>query len=144
MPRILEITLENPLPNTITHFEVIIKGDGLSGPSTLRIEPLEDVTYELEFLPLSVYGKKRGEIAFINEELGEIWYKLNLSSSESPVVKPAPIEAQLGKTKEIQIALANPSQQIAHITHKISNPFCFKIKREHIAIPPKMQSRIKI
>jgi hypothetical protein len=101
IPRILEITLENPLPHTIAHFEVTVSGDGLTGPSSLRIEPLQEVTYELEYLPLKVYDYRKGEIAFINEELGEIWYKLKLHSSDAPVIKHPQIQAELGKTKDV-------------------------------------------
>ena len=54
------------------------------------------------------------------------------------------IHAELGKTKNAEITLINPSHKVCLITHKIQNPFCFKIEEEQIQIPPKTKKKVTV
>jgi len=70
------VTLANPLEKAVV-YEAVLTGDGLQGESTFVIPPNENFKYDVYFMPLRV-GKWKGSVAFINEELGEVWYELNL------------------------------------------------------------------
>merc|ERR1719230_1660525 len=73
----VEIALVNPLPEPIT-FEVVLTGDGLLGDRTFTLEGSEtNGVYELFYSPL-VSKVHEGSIAFLNDRVGEFWYKLNL------------------------------------------------------------------
>jgi len=54
---------------------------GLQGDSSFSVQPESTNVYELVFSPLFV-GRHVGSIAFISENLGEIWYDLRLVSED--------------------------------------------------------------
>jgi hypothetical protein len=70
--------LTNPLDKDII-FEVFYEGEGLSGEKILTLDPHQTYTYILLFTPLRPF-KGQGSITFACEELGEIWYRLNLEA----------------------------------------------------------------
>lgn len=77
-----DIALENPLDKR-AEFEVILNGQGLMGEETYTLMPKSSGVYELIFSPLLPF-KEVGSIAFIHEDLGEIWYELELNAEEAP------------------------------------------------------------
>lgn len=42
-------------------------------------------------------GRSKGSIAFINENLGEIWYELSLNCEEQPPQRLNLLKSELGK-----------------------------------------------
>lgn len=95
-PIIFEICIKNPLDEGII-FDVNINGEYLNGNTMFSIEPKKDGIYELMFSPLKEFTNT-GNIAFMNEKLGELWYILNLTSEKASTVRLPVIKAELGKS----------------------------------------------
>ena len=53
-------------------------------------------------------GNELGSIAFVNNEIGEIWYQLNLKSEDLAPVKLPVIKTELGKVNFQTVTLSNP------------------------------------
>ena len=136
----LDVT--NPLRETIT-YEIAIEGEGLTGPGTFTLYPLQTATYEAIFLPLRSF-KSKGSIAFMQEKLGEKWYQLSLVSEENPVIRSPTLKAELGKVEEWIVYLENPSGYICDIEHRLSNPNNFDVFPENISIGPYETTAVKI
>jgi len=63
----------------------------------------------LIFSPLKVFRGK-GNVSFMNEKLGEIWYDLNLISEDVGFQRLPTLKAELGKYEETTVSLENPSK----------------------------------
>ena len=61
------------------------------------------------FSPLKVFRGK-GNVSFMNEKLGEIWYDLNLISEDVGFQRLPTLKAELGKYEETTVSLENPSK----------------------------------
>lgn len=136
------IDLCNPLRESVV-FEVVIEGEGLSGPATFSLLPLQTSTCEVFFLPLRAF-KSKGSVVFIQEKLGEIWYELSLTAEENPVIRSPTLKAELGKVEEWVVYLENPSSFFCDIEYKISNPNNFDVFPEFISIEPYETIPVKI
>lgn len=69
--------------------DVLIHGDGLKGNQVFDLKPKTANNYELMFLPLRT-GVSGGMITFLNEELGEIWYEIVMTSEPSSYIRLNP------------------------------------------------------
>jgi len=68
------------LPEAID-FDVILQGDGLLGEPRFTLEASEQAgTYELFYTPL-IAQAHTGSVVFLNDRVGEFWYRLNLSAA---------------------------------------------------------------
>ena len=67
----VDIALSNPL-NRPVEFDVMIKGEGLLGDTSLILGPNAETSYELLFSPL-VAGVEQGSVVFGSKLLGEVW-----------------------------------------------------------------------
>lgn len=70
----------------------------MHGKDNFTIFPSETGFYELIYSPIKV-GRRKGMITFIQENLGEVWYELNLVAEENPVVRVPKMKAELGKNE---------------------------------------------
>lgn len=104
---IFSVTLSNPLDAPV-QYEVMINGDGLVGDNALNVAAKESGKYDLVFAPLKV-GKWKGSVAFVSQQLGEVWYELILQSDDQPHQRMNLMKASLGKVEEQIVTLDNPS-----------------------------------
>ena len=79
---------------------------GLQGESSFSVQPESTNVYELVFSPLFV-GRHVGSIAFISENLGEIWYDLRLVSEDYPPIRLPVWKTELGKVEAHTVLLEN-------------------------------------
>ncbi|CAD8106047.1 unnamed protein product [Paramecium primaurelia] len=131
---VIQLTLQNPLPETAI-YEAIISGDGLIGEDQFAIGANKEGLYELTFAPLKV-GRWRGSVAFVNRQLGEVWYEFILTCEEQPVIKLNLLKASLGKVEQQVVILENPSDQKVTLQCRISNPTNFDILPDELIIQP--------
>ncbi|CAD8117028.1 unnamed protein product [Paramecium sonneborni] len=131
---VIQLTLANPLPETAI-YEAIINGDGLIGEDQFAIGANKEGNYELTFAPLKV-GRWRGSVAFVNRQLGEVWYEFILTCEEQPIIKLNVLKASLGKVEQQTVILENPSDTKINLQHKISNPTNFDISPDELIIQP--------
>ena len=75
---------------------------------------------ELIFSPLFT-GRQTGSIAFINENLGEIWYELKLISEDQLPVRLPVFKTELGKVDSHTVILENPTDKEVKVVTKIIN-----------------------
>lgn len=87
------------------------------------------------FSPLFV-GRKSGSIAFINEQLGEIWYDLNMNSEESPPQRLQVLKTELGKVESHTVYLQNPTEKEVKVTTKVLNQTNFDVVPDRIVLKP--------
>lgn len=102
----LQLTITNPSSEKLT-LEVLLEGHGLTGPSTLEIEPSGEASYPLTFSP-TLYGKTNGRVVFNGSPEGESWYQLILSAQDPDTVSLPVIQCELGRTNLQTITLRNP------------------------------------
>eukprot|EP00825_Cyclidium_porcatum_P017017 TRINITY_DN1987_c0_g1_i2.p1 TRINITY_DN1987_c0_g1~~TRINITY_DN1987_c0_g1_i2.p1 ORF type:complete len:400 (-),score=64.28 TRINITY_DN1987_c0_g1_i2:21-1220(-) len=103
---VVDIELKNPLSHPIT-YDVLINGEGLIGQQQCLIDSNSVYKYELIYSPLYI-GKQKGSVAFINEQLGELWYDLTLTSEEQTPIRLPVLKTELGKVDVHKIKLENP------------------------------------
>ncbi|KAJ3053490.1 Cilia- and flagella-associated protein 47 [Rhizophlyctis rosea] len=120
-----EIRLWNPLDHPITYIAEI-EGEGLLGPREFAVNANENKMYLLTYAPL-LSSIETGRIKFINPEIGEFWYKLQLEAHEAPPVQLTPMECSLGKCTAQSLTLTNPLSHAVTVTITISNPRLFQI-----------------
>lgn len=68
----------------------------LEGEEKIEIGARAQANYELKFAPKQV-GRFRGSLIFFNEDVGEFWYDLKLSSDDPQPVQADLIEAEVGR-----------------------------------------------
>lgn len=123
-----DITIVNPLNSEIT-FDVIMQGEGLFGPSSITLAPRETAIYELIYSPLLV-GFCRGGLTFLNDEIGEFWYSLELTAVDADPMVLEEIEVELGKNASTELTLENPLGEDIELTVNVSNPTNFHVVTE--------------
>lgn len=89
------VPLSNPLSKKLS-FQVLKCGQYLEGDDTIEIEANQKFNYELLFKPKQV-GHFRGSLIFVNDEIGEFWYDLKLSSEDPQPIQIDLIEAEVGR-----------------------------------------------
>ena len=129
-----DITVSNPLDKRVT-FEVILNGEGLFGENAFTLLPKQTGVYELVFSPLKA-TKQSGSIAFVHEDLGELWYELNLQADDSQSIRLSTLRAELGKAEYHEVELENPTNKEVRVRPRLSNPHNFDILPEDLTIPP--------
>ncbi|EGR27619.1 hypothetical protein IMG5_193180 [Ichthyophthirius multifiliis] len=137
-----DIEIYNNLPQQAI-FDVVINGDTLFGNQYLQIEAKQTAKYSLLYQP-NIVGRSKGSIAFINENLGEIWYELSLNCEEQPPQRLNLLKSELGKFSKHQIFLENHTQQEIQATYTISNVTNFQISPENIVLKPLQENMIEI
>ena len=87
--------------------QISLEGQGLLGDPFLLLGPSETATYELVYSPLRP-GESVGAITFSNEEVGEFWYQLKLTSRPSGVVTLPEMVCEVGNVQEVHFEVDNP------------------------------------
>ena len=73
-------------------------------------------------------------LTFLNDEIGEFWYALELTSTPSDPIVIDEIEAELGKTGRAEVVLENPTGQDIDFEVEISNPQNFALVDPDIVV----------
>lgn len=120
--------MSNPL-NKKLKFEVIKSGLYLEGDDFISIDPQEKINYELRFSPKQA-GKFRGSLIFVNDDCGEFWYDLKLTSEDPQVIQTDIIEAEVGRYATQTLKLSNPLNEPVQFQTLISNPSNFALDRK--------------
>lgn len=138
---VVEITLDNPTSEE-QNFTVKYRGDGLIGDTSFILPPSTNpavVPYELIYSPLHT-GVFNGSISFINDHIGEIWYKLQLTANPAPSTEIELIECMVGTTKGCTVPIENPLPESVTLSVAISDPDHFSVQPESILLGPYAQS----
>jgi hypothetical protein len=120
-----DITIVNPLDEAIS-FDVQILGSGLIGEPTVHLEPKGSTVYELIYSPL-VQGREQGSLTFVNDDMGEFWYALELMAEEADPISVPEIKAELGKSRKTKLLVENPVSEDIMLRVANSNPTNFKV-----------------
>lgn len=137
-----EIELNNPLDTEIT-YKVVITGECIYGHPTITVPANESKKYPLSFMPLYIF-KDKGTIAFVNDQLGETWFEVMLTSEESPPAKVPLMKCELGKSEKSIVHLENPSYRDVKVTYRNTNPDNFEVMQKDIVIVAKSTMDIEI
>lgn len=138
---VVEITLDNPTPEE-QKFTVKYRGDGLLGDTSFVLPPSSNpavVPYELIYSPLHT-GVFNGSISFINDHIGEIWYKLQLTANPAPSTEIDLIECMVGSSQGIRVPIENPLPEAVSLSVAISDADHFSVQPEAIQLGPYAQS----
>jgi hypothetical protein len=129
-----EVMLENPLQEAIV-YEVHYSGEGLNGDKTLTVDPNSKNGYVLYFQPL-IAGNFQGTIGFLNKDVGEFWYELDLKAEENPCVPLELLECELGRNESHFVQLENPTGAELMLDIRNSNPTNFEVIPDKVILPP--------
>jgi hypothetical protein len=142
----VEITLENPTLETLV-FDVVIEGDGLLGDTTFTLPPPSipatsaglggaittsthtSSTYELIYSPLRA-GEYVGSITFMNDMIGEFWYKVVLTAHAASPITVKMIECMIGTTGSLSVSIENPLSFPITCVPKIEDTHHFSLQPE--------------
>lgn len=93
-------------------FNVLLVGEGLLGEPSIKLGAHETASYELVYSPL-LPGSTEGSITFINDDIGEFWYRLLLTADAPPPVVLPPMKAEIGKSHPFTVQIENPLPDVA-------------------------------
>jgi hypothetical protein len=130
----MEISLVNPLNEPIT-FDVVLSGDGILGDGTFTLAPSETGAYELFYSPL-VAKVHEGSLAFLNESVGEFWYKLSLMADPAEPVVLDPMSAPVGAKTRVPLTIENPLGKDIAVSTRVTNTTNFAVEPAVIQIGP--------
>jgi hypothetical protein len=138
----IEIEIENNISDPV-EYKAMIRGEALSGPSTITIPPKSKAIYTLSFFPLRVF-QGEGTVVFTNSRVGEILCKIHTVSSEPNQVKLPTIKCEVGKSQEKLIQLENPSNAPVKVTLQPFTSETFSIVEKEFEIPPRDVKDVKL
>ena len=137
-----EIELNNPIDKDVL-YKVAMNGEGVNGSSSIMVPANSTKKYTLNFMPLYIF-KDKGTIAFINDELGELWFEVMLIAEENPPHKVPLMKCELGKQEKSVIHLENPSSRDVKVTYRNNNTDNFEVLQSNIVIPAKSTIDVEI
>ena len=141
----IEISLDNPTDDDL-HFEVVLEGEGLLGDSTFVLRPNSANSasaYELIYSPLKA-GKFTGSITFMNDLVGEFWYKVLLTALPAGAVIIDTIECMVGLSERVAVPVENPLDVPIVLTASIGDSSHFAVSPEAISLSPYAQSTFDV
>ena len=135
----VEISLVNPTKGAL-QFSVALEGEGVIGDPTYTL-PADAAAapYELIYSPL-VDGPSQGRISFINDSVGEFWYRLDLNAVPAEPTAVDTVEAMVGSSTTVQVPLDNPLPAAVTLAVAVSNPDHFSVDSETITLEGYAQS----
>lgn len=101
------IELVNPLPTPI-EFDVALSGEGVLGDARFTLGGGRSGSYELFYSPLIASKGGVGSVAFMNDQVGEFWYKLTLISDPAPPQQLPLVTAAVGTCAQVPVTIENP------------------------------------
>lgn len=137
---VVEISLDNPTTGAL-EFDVSIEGEGLIGDAkyTLAASGENTAAYELIYSPL-LSGSFSGRISFVNDRVGEFWYRLALRAVAAPPIIIDTIECIVGDAKVINVPLENPLPEQVTLAVSVSDAEHFMVMNDTVTLGPYAQS----
>jgi hypothetical protein len=130
----VEISLENPTDEEV-RFEVQLRGEGLIGDSQFRLAAGSEGAYELIFSPL-VAGRQSGSVTFVDMDLGEFWYKLDLEAKPAPPVQLDTMACAVGAHCDQRVKLENPTGAELTLKGQSDNKINFSVVPPVVTLKP--------
>ncbi|XP_069746190.1 cilia- and flagella-associated protein 47-like isoform X2 [Narcine bancroftii] len=122
----VKILISNPIHESLT-LDVALKGAGMTGETSLVIQPKEDISYVAKFTP-SVVGESIGSVTFYSDLIGEFWYELDLVAKKPTPLTLPEVRCELGKWARQFIPLANSTIETLKLEMVNSNPANFSVE----------------
>ena len=97
------------------------------------MKPGQNNKFLLEYLPLEV-GEEKGSICFINPEVGEVLFDLDLTCNPKPPVVINNLKSPLGVSTSAFAELFNPTNTRTMVKVHNSNPEQFVVKSHNIRL----------
>lgn len=138
----LEIPIENPY-NESLEYHVKIRGNNLSGSTSFTIAPRTTEMYELRYLPLNVHDED-GTVSFTNSKAGELFCKVQMSSSDSKMQKLPLMVGEIGKFVWNEVELENPSGMNTWVDTVLSNAENFEVEPSRFEIGAYSSTKVRI
>jgi len=139
---VVEITLDNPTTENL-EFQVSINGAGLIGDSSYTLTPsgsnMSSGAYELIYSPLTP-GKSVGSISFVNDKIGEFWYRVSLEALPAQPTVLDTIECMIGSTATVQVPVENPLPEAVSFEVQLSDKHHFSVYPESVHLGPYAQA----
>lgn len=105
------------------------------------MKPNYNNIYILEYLPLDV-GQEKASICFINSNVGEILFELDLKCTAKHPIIINNLKSPLGVSTSIFAELENPTSSKTVIKVSNTNPDQFVVKSHNIRLEPLEKKRV--
>lgn len=139
----VRLSIENPLNERVV-FDVELQGDGLLGEDKFILEASEQSgTYELFYTPL-IANEHQGSVAFLNDKVGEFWYRLNLCATKAEPLHLDTMVCAVGARVSTDIPVENPLDHEITLVSRCSNSVNYSVEPEVFNIPPYGSKKAKI
>ncbi|CAM9548186.1 unnamed protein product [Chrysoparadoxa australica] len=130
----VEILLANPVDREL-EFEVLLEGQGIMGEPSFVLGSCESGTYTLYYSPL-IPQDHTARIAFINQVVGEFWYRLLLHADPAPPVYLASITCAVGAAARLPVSIDNPTGSEIVLSTSVTNRRNFDVEPAAVVLPP--------
>ena len=138
----IQLSLNNPIESDLI-FQVQHNGQGLHGPEELLLPAQGKVKYEMTYSPL-VVGSYEGSVTFINDLVGELWYKLLLTAlAPEPKVMPE-FRCELGKYESKNLVITNPANDYLVFQLFSDNPRNFTFSPRMVTLEPGSEATVRV
>ncbi|KAJ8600753.1 hypothetical protein CTAYLR_003950 [Chrysophaeum taylorii] len=128
------ISLANPLDEPVV-FDVLLNGDGLIGEPKFTLESSQQLgTYELFYTPL-IAQTHTGSVVFLNDKVGEFWYRLNLSATRAEPIRLDAMECAVGARAKAAVTVENPLDHEITLEGQTSNRTNFAVDADVTILP---------
>jgi hypothetical protein len=131
---VCEIGIANPTKKPVD-FTVRRRGDGLFGDDVISLEPMQSAAYQLAYAPTKA-GEAEGVVSFNNDDIGEFWYKLQLTSKEAAPT-PLSFQCELGKSMTAEAVIENPTDSECLMSVNNTNDVNFSVTPSNLTLKPK-------
>ena len=138
----IELSLCNPIQDDLI-FEVTHEGQGLDGPKELVLPGGGKAKYEMAYSPL-VVGSYEGSVTFVNDTVGELWYKLLLQSLAPEPTALEEFQCELGHRAKRTVTIHNPSHDRLVFQMNSDNPRNFAVSPKAVSLEPGEESKITV
>jgi hypothetical protein len=131
---VCEIGIANPT-NKAVDFIVRRRGEGLIGDDVISLEPKQSAAYQLAYAPTKA-GEAEGVVSFNNDDIGEFWYRLQLTAKEAAPT-PLSFQCELGKSMTAEAIIENPTDVECLMSVSNSNDVNFSVTPSNLTLRPK-------
>jgi len=136
------LSLANPLDEAI-EFDVVLQGEGLIGASSFVLGASETASYELFYTPL-ISQSHSGAVVFLNDRVGEFWYRLQLHAQRAEPTRLEPLRCAVGARTGVFVTVENPLDHEITLDSFRTNRENFLVEPATIAIKPYGSAQVEI
>ncbi|KAH8069936.1 hypothetical protein JL721_5473 [Aureococcus anophagefferens] len=129
----IKVQVDSPLEESA--IDISTTGDGLIGEPRFTLEADEAAgTYELFYTPL-IAQSHAGSVVFLNDRVGEFWYRLNLSAAPAEPTRLDVLECAVGARTSTMVTVENPLNREITLVTQVANRANFVVEPS-VSIPP--------